>query len=308
MTVHINCHGDTHVGQKRPVNEDQFLIADLNKSMKVYQTSLGLNHQTRLMGDSQGKLFLVADGLGGHSSGERASSLAVDGVANYILNAMDWFLRMNEENEAELIEELKTAFIHSQDVLGEEADEIPQRRGMATTMTMAYVIWPNMYVVHVGDTRCYLLRDNEIRQITTDHNIDNLMKEYRKRAEEKGEPLDETLPFAPQGQALWNVIGGSDKSLKPQVEKVELAVGDRLMLCSDGLTAYVGEDELQKTISSDLSPEEACKFFIERANSLGGHDNITVVIAAIEYAEDPEGVKQDDTDELEGDFVVSQSK
>ena len=307
MTVHISCHGDTHVGQKRPVNEDQFLIADLNKSMKVHQTSLGLNHQTRLMGESQGKLLLVADGLGGHSSGERASSLAVDGVANYILNAMDWFLRMNEENEAELIEELKTAFIHSQDVLGEEAEEIPQRRGMATTMTLAYVIWPNMYVVHVGDTRCYLSRGSEIRQVTTDHNIDNLMREARERAEERGEVLDDTWPHTPQGHALWNVIGGSDKSLKPQVEKVELAAGDRLILCSDGLTAYLGEDELQRSITSDLTPQEACKFFIERANSLGGEDNITVIVAAIDYVENSDGDEEDDTDKLEGDFVLSES-
>ena len=113
MSIEIECHGATHVGRHRSDNEDQFLIADLNKSMKVHQTSLGLNHQTRLMGESQGKLLLVADGVGGHASGERASSLAVDCVANYILNAMDWFLRLNDENEAELVEELKDAF-HSQ--------------------------------------------------------------------------------------------------------------------------------------------------------------------------------------------------
>ena len=307
MAVNISCHGETHVGQKRPVNEDQFLIADLNKSMKVHQTSLGLNHQTRLMGESQGKLLLVADGLGGHSSGERASSLAVDGVANYILNAMDWFLRMNKENEAELIEELKTAFVYSQDVLGEEADEIPQRRGMATTMTMAFIIWPNMYVVHVGDTRCYLSRGDELRQITTDHNIKNLMQEVQQRAEKDNDGLAETVPYSEQGHALWNVIGGSDKSLKPQVEKVKLAAGDRLILCSDGLTGYLEKEELQRSITSDLTPQEACKFFIERANALGGKDNITVIVAAIEHIESSEDAADDDTDELEGDFLLSES-
>ena len=307
MTVHISCHGDTHVGQKRPVNEDQFLIADLNKSMKVHQTSLGLNHQTRLMGESQGKLLLVADGLGGHSSGERASSLAVDGVTNYILNAMNWFLRLNEEDEEVLIEELKTAFMYSQDVLGEEADEIPQRRGMATTMTLAYVVWPDMYVVHVGDTRCYLLRDKELKQITTDHNIDNLLKEFRADAEAKGETFDDTWPYTPQGHALWNVIGGSDKSLKPQVEKVKLAAGDRLLLCSDGLTSYVEDEELRQSIASDLTPQEACKFFIEQANQRGGKDNITVIVAAIDYVENSDDADENDTDKLEGDFMLSQS-
>lgn len=303
MPINISCHGDTHVGQRRPANEDQFLIADLNKSMKVHQTSLGLNHQTRLMGESQGKLLLVADGVGGSTSGERASSLAVDGVANYILNAMDWFLRLNEDNESELIEELKTAFAYSQNVLGEEAEQIPQRRGMATTLTMAYVIWPNMYVVHVGDTRCYLARGDEFRQLTTDHNLNNLMQELRDG--EDGADLNDTRPYHPQSHALWNVIGGGDKSLKPQVEKVNLAAGDRLLLCSDGLTFYVDDDELHKALLSDHTPKEMCEFFVERANALGGNDNITAIVAAIDQVDHLDEDEVNDTDELYGDFVLT---
>ena len=310
MSIRIECHGETHVGRHRPDNEDQFLIADLNKSMKVHQTSLGLNHQTRLMGDSQGKLLLVADGVGGHASGERASSLAVDGVANYILNAMDWFLRLNEANETELIEELKTAFVHSQNVLGEEAAQIPQRRGMATTLTMAYIIWPDMYVVHVGDTRCYVARKEKIEQLTTDHNIENLLKEeeasspQENDASEENDSSNDTKPFNPMGQALWNVIGGSDNSLKPQVEKFQLSEGDRLLLCSDGLTRYVKDNELHEALMSDQSPKEICELFISRANALGGKDNITAIVATIEQVEsasDDEGGH----DDLEGDFVLT---
>ena len=310
MSIRIECHGETHVGRHRPDNEDQFLIADLNKSMKVHQTSLGLNHQTRLMGDSQGKLLLVADGVGGHASGERASSLAVDGVANYILNAMDWFLRLNEANETELIEELKTAFVHSQNVLGEEAAQIPQRRGMATTLTMAYIIWPDMYVVHVGDTRCYVARKEKIEQLTTDHNIENLLKEeeasspQKNDASEENDSSNDTKPFNPMGQALWNVIGGSDNSLKPQVEKFQLSEGDRLLLCSDGLTRYVKDNELHEALMSDQSPKEICELFISRANALGGKDNITAIVATIEQVEsasDDEGGH----DDLEGDFVLT---
>jgi len=302
MSIKIECHGETHVGRQRPDNEDQFLIADLNKSMKVHQTSLGLNHQTRLMGESQCKLLLVADGVGGHASGERASSLAVDGVANYILNAMDWFLRLNDENEAELIDELKTAFIHSQDVLGEEAKEIPQRRGMATTLTMAYIIWPAMYVVHVGDTRCYVSRGNKIEQLTTDHNIDNLMKAS---LTEDSQSDDDTKPHNPMGHALWNVIGGADKSLEPQVEKFLLSEGDRLLLCSDGLTAYLSDDELHQALMSDHTAKETCEFFIERANALGGKDNITAIVASIDLVESSNEDRDCDLDEHEGDFVLT---
>jgi protein phosphatase len=122
------------------MNEDQFLIADLNKSMRVHQTSLGLSHQTRLFGGSQGKLLLVADGLGGHESGERASTLAVDGITNYVLNAMDWVFQLDENSESNFELDLRKALVQSQEVLQNEAAAIPQRRGMATTLTMAFMM------------------------------------------------------------------------------------------------------------------------------------------------------------------------
>lgn len=178
MSITIDCHGETHVGQHRPDNEDQFLIADLNKSMRVHQTSLGLSHQTRLFGGSQGKLFLVADGLGGHESGERASTLAVD-------------LQQGK------------------------ADTSPQ------------------------DT-----------------------KEYN-----------------PMGHALWNVIGGPDKSLDPQVSQADLAVGDSLLLCSDGLTRYFPDEELLSEISQEVPAITTCQHLVGTANERGGKDNITAVLA-----------------------------
>ncbi len=305
--VNIHCCGDTHVGQRREDNEDQFLIADLNKSMKVQQTSLGLSHQTQLLSRSQGKLLLVADGLGGHSSGERASSLAVDGVANYILNAMDWFLRLNDENEVELIEELKTAFYHSQTVLGAEAEQIPQRRGMATTLTMAFIVWPHMYVVHVGDTRCYLVRDEQIRRLTTDHTIGNLAKNVEADQQRRVLSDDDTKPPESISSALWNVIGGNDKSLEPQVEKIVLQVGDRILLCSDGLTGYVNDAELEAALVSETHPQQICEQFIAKANSLGGNDNITAIVAKIDSADhDPNGCETESSS-LESDFVLTQA-
>ena len=95
----MDVHGVTHVGRKRPTNEDQFLIADLKKSLSVYQTSLDHDHQTRLFGGSQGQLLLVADGMGGHEAGQRASTIAVDSIATYILNTMRWFFRLDEVSD-----------------------------------------------------------------------------------------------------------------------------------------------------------------------------------------------------------------
>lgn len=287
--IEMDCHGTTHVGKRRETNEDQFLIAELNKSMKVIQTSLGLNHQTRLLGDSQGKLLLVADGLGGHSSGERASSLAVDGVANYILNAMDWFFRFKKNDDDDLLEHLKQAFIHSQSVLDSEALDVPQRRDMATTLTMALIIWPNLYVVHVGDTRCYVVQDNEIRQITTDHTLANLAANARSgkdgvtpRGDQRtASEIEATGP----GHALWNVIGGNDISVNPEVAKIVLNSGDRVLLCSDGLSHYIQPERMHNMLTNNLTAEAMANELVEEANALGGRDNITVVVSRF----DPEG-------------------
>lgn len=279
MSIHIDCHGDSHVGLHRPSNEDQFLIADLNKSMRVHQTSLGLNHQTRLFGGSQGKLMLVADGLGGHESGERASTLAVDGVANYILNAMDWCFRLNEGNEDEFEVGLKEAFTYSQDILKKEADAIPQRRGMATTLTLAYIDWPKLFVVHVGDTRCYQIRGKAIEQLTTDHTIANLTRSAAAKSGSNDTSNEDTRPFNPMEHALWNVVGGSDRSIEPQVTRAELQLGDSLLLCSDGLTRYMSDEEILAEISQERPAKQVCKRMIETSNERGGKDNITVVLA-----------------------------
>lgn len=264
MSITIDCHGESHVGQARPANEDQFLIADLNKSMCVHQTSLGLSHQTRLFGCSQGKLLLVADGLGGHESGERASTLAVDGVANYVLNAMDWFIRVNADNEEDFKTDLKTAIYHSQKVLDREAEAIPRRHGMATTLTLGYVDWPQLYVVHVGDTRCYQISGSSIKQLTTDHSLAQLAATAGEGT--GGAAVSGDVPENKMQHVLYNVVGGPDKSLEPEITKSEISIGDILLLCSDGLTRYVEDNELLQIVSQEKSAADICKQFVDIAN------------------------------------------
>ena len=276
MALEIDCHGESHIGQRRSDNEDQFFIADLNKSMRIHETSLGLSDHSRMFGGSQGKLLLVADGLGGNEGGERASTLAVDGISNYILNTMDWCFGLTEENSSHFMDQLKRSFVHSQNIIGAEAEAIPQRRGMATTLTMAYIQWPQLFVVHVGDTRCYLIRDRSIKQLTTDHTVAELVREAE--AEMNVESVPATSPM---NHALWNVVGGPERELHPQVENLELKNGDALLLCSDGLTRYLSDEELLTGILQEKSATQICHGFIELANERGGKDNITAVLARL---------------------------
>lgn len=273
----MDVQGATHVGRKRSTNEDQFLIADLKKSMRVHQTSLGLDHQTRLFGGSQGKLLLVADGMGGHESGERASTIAVDSIATYALNTMRWFFRLDQDSEEDFDEELKASLEHCQAMIGAESEAIPQRQGMGTTLTMAYVIWPRMFVLHVGDSRCYLLRDSVLQQITRDHTMSQLFSDHS-QLQVEGDLLKEKETER-WSNVLWNVLGGGSDDLMPEVSRADLQLGDTLLLCTDGLTKHLSDDRITRQLGRDDSAENICQRLIDEANDRGGSDNITVVVA-----------------------------
>ena len=110
MLSTMDCSGLTDVGLARPTNQDHYLIADLSKSMRVHATSLSLDDETRVYGGSQGKLLLVADGMGGETRGERASTIAVDRLATYVLNSLGWCYRLEEGSENDFEEDLKRAY------------------------------------------------------------------------------------------------------------------------------------------------------------------------------------------------------
>jgi protein phosphatase len=268
----MDCHGLSDRGRVRESNEDQFLIAGLNRSMEVYQTSLHLNDQTRLSAPSEGRLLLVADGMGGHAAGKRASTLAVDTLAHYVLNTMPWFLRLHEEREHDFREYLRAALTHCQKAVEAEAERVPARRGMGTTVTMGYLAWPRLYIVHVGDSRCYLFRGGRLQQITRDHTV-------ARRMVEEGVMKESEAVSSRLAHMLWNVIGGGSHELDPEVYKVRLARGDSLLFCTDGLVNHVSDDEIARLLGQPLPAAETCRLLVEAANAGGGADSITVVVA-----------------------------
>ncbi len=166
MLTRMDCYGITDVGRRRPTNQDHFLVADLNKSMRVHGTSLNLDDETRIYGGSQGKLLIVADGMGGEAEGERASTIAVDQVTTYVLNSLSWCFRLEEDSEHDFEDHLKEALESCQKSIQAVVGQHPEMKSMGTTMTMVYIVWPRAFVVHVGDSRCYLLRE---RQARADH-------------------------------------------------------------------------------------------------------------------------------------------
>lgn len=270
MLKQIDCHGQTELGRVRKVNEDQFLIADLNKSLRVHQTSLGFDEQTRLFGGSQGKLLLVAEGFGEHAGGEGASAITVDSIVHYILNNMRWCFRVDEAAEEELLTDLVSGLKYCQASIRAELGTSP--RDLGATITLAYVIWPQLYVVHVGDSRCYLFRDGQLRQITRDH--------AATPSGVNGGLVDpQVAEDSRWGRALWRCANGRTAELRPDGYKVDLLLGDTLLLCTDGISRCLPNAAIAQLLQHDGGSREISQCLVDAAKAAGGNNDITVVVA-----------------------------
>lgn len=275
MHARILAAGRTDVGRKRDSNQDQFLIADLSKSMLVQSTSLNLEPRSRLYGLPQGRLFVVADGMGGHQAGNRASALAVDYLINKLLNNVHWFYQLDQDHENDFIDSMKNLFRSAHDAIERESRRKTDFKGMGTTLSLAYVSWPKLYVLHVGDSRCYLLHRGVFKQLTRDHTMANQMAE-------QGSIPKHGIESSPWSNVLWNALGGGGRDVVADVGKIDLEPGDVLLMCSDGLNKHVTDEEMQNILELESEPNTACRSLIDLANFRGGTDNITVVVAHFE--------------------------
>ncbi len=280
MSFTVRYFGMSDVGRKRESNQDHFLLARLQKAMVVDYSNIAESDHDRFQGETDGRLLLVADGMGGYAGGELASKIAIDAAATYVLNTIPWFYRMGQDCDDDFQGELKRALEYAQEQLEHEVKSRPQQQDMGTTLTMAYVVARWLFVVHVGDSRCYLSRGERLHQITHDHTV-------AQKLVEQGMMSRETAESSPMSHILWNAIGAGERSShNPDVYKAAIVPGDHVLVCSDGLNKHVSDEQILQEISRDNSLEEKCAALINLANEAGGSDNITVTIAAIEG--DPE--------------------
>jgi serine/threonine protein phosphatase PrpC len=272
MPGKMDCFGQTDRGLRRLTNEDHFLIADLNKALRIHQTSLNFDDEETLFGASQGMMLLVADGMGGHAAGEHASRLTVESLTASILNHMPWFFSRDAEGDEDLRAALERALHRCQERLQSEAKAHPSQQGMGTTLTAAYVHWPRATIIHAGDSRCYLLRAGKLKQITRDHTLAQQMAE-------EGEFRSPNILHSKWASILWNAIGSGNESVKPEVHQFDLQIGDVLLLCTDGLPKHVEPPEIAEALGRELDARATCELLIAQALSKGGTDNVTAIIA-----------------------------
>jgi protein phosphatase len=270
----VESAGATDAGLVRPSNEDQFLIARLTKALRIQQTSLP---RSRIQySHESGYLFVVADGMGGHQAGEQASALAVNAIEGFVLNTLKWFLHLKGSEGQTVLQEFHAALQQADARIFEEARRHPELWGMGTTLTMAYNLNRDLFVAHVGDSRCYLCRGGELHQLTHDH---TLVQELVERGHLQPEEAAEHR----LRHVITNVLGSTEPGVRPEVHKVQLEAGDVMLLCSDGLTEMLPDEEIAATLRADPDVRQACQRLIAQAKDKGGRDNVTVVLARFDW-------------------------
>lgn len=263
--------GASDPGRKRRENQDHFLIADLRRQLIIRDTDVADQKCDQMYGCREGKLLVIADGMGGHQQGERASRTAVESCERYVLDMMHWFLKLSSENEQDFLDELSNCLTSIQQQIWSVSDGDPDRR-MGTTVTMAYLVWPRLYVVHAGDSRCYLLREGSLEQLTTDHTIAQQMIDAGALSEQDAET-------SRWRHVLWNCVGGGGTGVRPEAIRTDLEEGDVVLLCSDGLTGMIPIPMIERTLAETASSKDAVASLISQANEAGGDDNISVIVA-----------------------------
>jgi protein phosphatase len=294
--IKIRLFGRTDVGQVREHNEDNFLVADLTKQ------SRGLMEVDRAqVVGARGTVLGVCDGMGGAAAGEVASQLAVDIVYEKMIAGEPPTSR--DDLAARLVTAIETAGMR----IFSDAKADRSRRGMGTTATIAALVDDHLFLGQVGDSRGYLLRGERLVQVTRDQSLVNQLIEAGQLTEEEAETFEHNNIIL---QAL-----GTAESVQVDLTFVELRRGDALLLCSDGLSGMVRNDEIREVLRTIDEPLEACRELTDRANQAGGHDNVTVVIARFEgdglkvaSADDIAGLKYKKYELPEGAIPSSQDK
>ena len=265
----VRCFARTDVGLLREHNEDDFLAADLTRRVRTLLPDV----QEHVLGPG-GSLFVVCDGMGGAAAGEVASRTAVDTI----------YERLTQGDPPagwdELVGRLDLAIIEAGHRIYQMARVDQERRGMGTTCTAAALIDGRLFVHQVGDSRCYVLRQGALLQVTRDQSLlTQLIEAGQVRSEDAANFEHSNIIL----QAL-----GTTEMVNTDVTFLDLRRGDTMLLCSDGLSGMVDDPAIRTILAENPEPLAACRALTEAANRGGGEDNITVVVARFEGAALPE--------------------
>jgi len=264
-TNQIVVFGLSDRGLQRDNNEDHFMVVDLTRKVVGVQDNQlrpeVLHHNIGACGTT----LMVADGVGGYEGGEIASQLAVDTVAQALIDTSGQDLPMREQ--------LVRAVAMAQEAIRRCHSAAGQTRQMASTLTAVHVGHGVMTIAQVGDSRAYRFRAGKLTQLTEDQSVVQMMQK-------KGLLTPEEALHHPHRNIILQALG-QDKPILPEVQTLACQHDDCLLLCSDGLSSYVAHERIEAIMASEEDEPGRCRRLVEAANAAGGADNVTVVLARL---------------------------
>ena len=275
LPLHVEFGAASHVGLVRSNNEDHFAVFRRVRTQEVLLANLGEDPTSSTADEAYG--FVVADGMGGTAAGETASRVAIQKAFDLADQASSWVMRLRSLAGQQMLERID-AYVTEMDrtllAMGEADSDLA---GMGTTWTSIYVVGSNAIIVQIGDSRAYLSRKGGLKQLTRDQTLAQALID-------SGVPPEDTTRVR---HILTNCLGGSEKVASPSIGHLALQDGDRLLLCTDGLTDQVTDSEMADWLGRPSSPQRACDALVQLALDRGGKDNVTVIVAEFARASGP---------------------
>jgi protein phosphatase len=264
----IDIFGLTHPGLVRKANQDHFLIASLRRQIEIHLTSLPPD--TRWPAAKRlAFMAMVADGVGSTTAGEEAARLAVERVTEYVTQTVKAYYSADGVRNAAFSEALAEAAMQVHAAIVEHAKDDDERRSMATTLTLWIAIWPRAYLIQVGDSRCYIMREGKLMQISRDQTM-------AQELVDQGILSRTDAPRTRWANVLSSAIGGHQAA--PVVTQMEQFWGQVGLLCSDGLTKHVSDERIAERLRTMTSARQVCQDLLQDALGDGGTDNITIIV------------------------------
>ncbi|HKT79955.1 MAG TPA: protein phosphatase 2C domain-containing protein [Vicinamibacterales bacterium] len=270
-TVKVEFGARSDRGRVRPQNDDHYLVIRLSRTLDTILTSLpDADLPPRF--EEFGYGMAVADGLGTGGAGSVAGRLALSTIAHLMVQYGKWNLRVDPKNAPEILARAQWIYDRIDQAIVGRGYDVPQLFDMAAALTGAISAGDHLFIGHVGHSRAYLFRDGTLTLLTRDHTTEQHLAET-------GKPIAMERRGKDRSHILTDAIGARGDRPATEVEHYRLINGDCLLLCTNGLTDMVEEDQIADVLALRRHPQEQCQILVDLANQRGGEDNVTVILA-----------------------------
>jgi PPM family protein phosphatase len=260
----------SHQGRVRKNNEDHFIVSRFDRTMRTLLSNLPAGAVPDRYAETVYGM-LVADGVGGAAAGEVASRTAITSIMDLVVDTPDWIMRLDDPLAQEVLKRMEDRFQKVREVLVDLAKKDPLLGGMATTMTLACSLGPELLIAHVGDSRAYAVQAGQLRRLTRDQTMAQSLADA-------GAITPEEVDTHPARHVLTGALATRGAFAHVQLRRARLEDGDQILLCSDGLTEMVPEEAIAGVLRTPGPAADACRALVDMALEAGGKDNVTVVL------------------------------